>query len=253
MTEPTAPAREPLTRERSFAAALEIIDTEGLPALSMRRLGSALEVEAMAIYYHVPNKNALLAGVGDLLLSAGHGMPGGVGWRQGLHWEADTLRASLIAHPAAVPIVMDAPLRTEYSARLVDRPLVLLTEAGFSPDDATRLFRATLALLFGWITLEGASLRRGEAAGDIPADVPTAARLGPLVSDWSGGFDEALDALLDTWARRLPPGAKGTARTPGTARPAATSAWIVEKGGDGDKGHKKGKGAKKKGKGKKKP
>ena len=62
MAEPVARRREPLTRARIFAAALEIIDADGLAALSMRRLGTSLGVEAMAIYHHVPNKDALLDG-----------------------------------------------------------------------------------------------------------------------------------------------------------------------------------------------
>ena len=52
-----------LTRSRVLDAALEIIDRDGLAALSMRRLGAALGVEAMTIYHYVPNKDALLDGV----------------------------------------------------------------------------------------------------------------------------------------------------------------------------------------------
>jgi TetR/AcrR family transcriptional regulator, tetracycline repressor protein len=255
MAESAAPVRAPLTRGRIFAAALEIIDAEGLSALSMRRLGSSLGVEAMAIYHHVPNKDALLAGVADLLLSSGKEMPAGMDWRAGLHWGADTLRNTLRAHPAAAPLITDAPMRTESSVLWVEGPLTLLTDAGFTPEDAVGLFHATLALLFGWIALEGVSLRRAGSVAPMRAELaaiaPTTAGLAGPVNDWSTGFDEALDALLDSWARRLPPGAKGAARATSAPRPAAASAWIVEKGGD-HKGHKKEKGAKKKGKAKKK-
>ena len=51
---------EPLSREEIVDAALAIVDAEGLEALTMRRLGAALGVEAMTLYYHVPNKEALL-------------------------------------------------------------------------------------------------------------------------------------------------------------------------------------------------
>ena len=57
---------EPLDRERILAAAMRIIDAEGLDALSMRRLGTELGVNPMAAYYHVPNKAALY----DLVLEA---------------------------------------------------------------------------------------------------------------------------------------------------------------------------------------
>lgn len=49
-----------LTVERICAAALAIIDEEGLPALNMRRLGASLGVDAMALYRHLPNKQAIL-------------------------------------------------------------------------------------------------------------------------------------------------------------------------------------------------
>lgn len=51
---------QPLTRAELLDAALRIVDTEGLPALTMRRLGDAVGVEAMSLYNHVPNKEALL-------------------------------------------------------------------------------------------------------------------------------------------------------------------------------------------------
>jgi len=254
MAEPTAPTREPLTRDRIFAAALEIIDREGLAALSMRRLGAALGVEAMAIYHHVPNKDALLAGVVDLLLAPGGAVPDGDSWREGLHWSADALRTTLLAHPAALVLVMGSPLRTDYSIRWTEGPLVLLTEAGFAPGDAVGLLHSVLALLFGWITFEGASLRPGGAARELPADLAsvaaTAAALAPAMNDWSAGFDGALDAMLDSWSRRLPPGSKGAPRA-ASPTGGGGSAWIVEKGGDSTKAHKKGKGKKKKDKGKK--
>ena len=57
---------EPLARERIVAAAMKIIDAEGLDALSMRRLGAELGVNPMAAYHYVPNKAALY----DLVLEA---------------------------------------------------------------------------------------------------------------------------------------------------------------------------------------
>jgi TetR/AcrR family tetracycline transcriptional repressor len=257
MAETAVPTRQPLTPDRIFGAALAIIDADGLSALSMRRLGASLGVEAMAIYHHVPNKDALLAGVVDLLLAPAADLPGASTWRDGLHAGADTLRDTLKAHPAAVPLLMDSPLGTESSVVWIDRPLTLLTGAGFGEADAVALLQATMALLFGWIAFEGASLQRGATPVELPADLasaaPLAAAMADPMNDWSGGFDQALDALLDSWARRLPPGSKGAGRTGPAARPAGGSPWIVEKGGDAGKAHKKDKAGKKKGKGKKKP
>lgn len=55
--------QEALTRERILATALELVDQHGMEALSMRRLATELGVDPMAIYYYLPNKRAILAGL----------------------------------------------------------------------------------------------------------------------------------------------------------------------------------------------
>ena len=61
--------REGLTRERILAAALAIVDAEGLDAISMRRVGEALSVEAMSLYNHVESKAAVLDGIFEAVLA----------------------------------------------------------------------------------------------------------------------------------------------------------------------------------------
>src|SRR4029078_13680149 len=61
--------RKPLSRERILAAALEVVDEQGIEALSMRKLGQSLGYEAMSLYNHVANKDDLLDGILDLLLA----------------------------------------------------------------------------------------------------------------------------------------------------------------------------------------
>ena len=55
--------RRPLDRRTILEAAVRFVDSEGLDALSMRKLGAELGVEAMSLYNHVPNKGALLDGM----------------------------------------------------------------------------------------------------------------------------------------------------------------------------------------------
>src|SRR5690606_38257905 len=55
-----------LTRERILHAALELVDREGVAALSMRRLAAALDVDPMAIYHHLDGKEAVIAGLVEL-------------------------------------------------------------------------------------------------------------------------------------------------------------------------------------------
>src|SRR5215469_8858987 len=63
------PSRSTLTRDRIVDAALDVIDRAGLDGLSMRKLGAALGVEAMALYHHVGSKERLLEAVVERLMS----------------------------------------------------------------------------------------------------------------------------------------------------------------------------------------
>jgi AcrR family transcriptional regulator len=61
------PRRDPLSRERVVETAIALADDHGVDALTMRRLGSALGVEAMSLYHHVSNKDDVLEECGDRL------------------------------------------------------------------------------------------------------------------------------------------------------------------------------------------
>ena len=61
--------RSPLNRERVLRAALHLADERGIDALTMRELGQRLGVEAMSLYNHVDNKDDLLDGMIDLVVS----------------------------------------------------------------------------------------------------------------------------------------------------------------------------------------
>jgi AcrR family transcriptional regulator len=58
--------RQPLSREVIIAAALEIVEEQGLKKLTMRALGDRLGVEAMALYHYFPSKDALLEAVSEI-------------------------------------------------------------------------------------------------------------------------------------------------------------------------------------------
>jgi AcrR family transcriptional regulator len=66
--EPQVPKRAPLTRERVLRAAVELADEHGIEALTMRGLGQAVGVEAMSLYNHVANKEAILDGVVEVVI-----------------------------------------------------------------------------------------------------------------------------------------------------------------------------------------
>lgn len=97
-------ARVPLDRDRIVSAAIEFIDIEGLPRLTMRRLGESLNVEAMALYRYMPGKEDLLDAVVDcLVLSLADDVEvlsePADGWQDFLQRLAHGVRRVALAHP----------------------------------------------------------------------------------------------------------------------------------------------------------
>jgi len=125
-----------LSTERVMAAALHIVDTEGLPALSMRRLAKAVDREAMTLYRYAESKTSLLDGITDLVLRELDVNPRAADWRQELRKLADDFRALALAHPNVVPLLLTRPLATPPGRRLPGtlRPLELLCVPKFEVD-----------------------------------------------------------------------------------------------------------------------
>lgn len=87
--------------------ALELVDRDGLHELSMRKLASALDVEAMSLYRHVTNKNDLLAGLAELLCAEIIvAAPADPDWTTGLWTFGHALRDAIHRHPNALPVLL---------------------------------------------------------------------------------------------------------------------------------------------------
>jgi AcrR family transcriptional regulator len=106
--------RRPLSRERILAAAVEVADRGGLDALTMRGLAEALDVEAMSLYYHVANKEALLDGVAEVaveeILEAIADLPGATGpedWKEAMRSRILKAREVMLRHKWA-PSVLES-------------------------------------------------------------------------------------------------------------------------------------------------
>ncbi|HEY2672502.1 MAG TPA: TetR family transcriptional regulator, partial [Rugosimonospora sp.] len=98
--------QEQLSPESIRAAALELLDEQGFAALSMRTLGARLGVKAASLYYHVPNRAALLRLIADSIATQAIEAVGQAdGWRDMLARMATALREALSAHPGATVIV----------------------------------------------------------------------------------------------------------------------------------------------------
>ena len=161
-------ARPALTRDAIVTAALEIVDREGLDALSMRRLGSALEVDPMAIYYHIPNKSALLDGLmeavmGEIDLTIDDpSQPAPERIRIAAHIYHDVL----MAHPHAVEVIAVRNLNTPESFRPVEFLLEIFLGAGFSPAQAMAAVNIFARFVRGYVLSEVQQMLTDAAANN---------------------------------------------------------------------------------------
>ena len=157
---PGAGRRVPLTRQRVLAAALRLVDDEGLDALTRRRLGQELGRDAMALYRHAPDRAALLDGIVELVLDELDIPDGGQDWQTQLSRTAHDFRRLALAHPHVVGLIVTRPLATPLglrplgTLRPLERLLRVLVDAGFPPPLALRVYRLYIGFLFGHMLTE---------------------------------------------------------------------------------------------------
>lgn len=134
------PPRTPLSRERVLRAALALVDEEGVEALTMRRLGRELGVEAMSLYGYVDSKEDLLEGVVEQVFREMPLIAPGPGeWQVRLRRHATVYRKVLLAHPNVVRLVARRPLETEGIAAFVDSAVAELRSVGLDLRMADRV------------------------------------------------------------------------------------------------------------------
>jgi AcrR family transcriptional regulator len=168
---------ETLTKSAIASEALALIDTKGLDAFSTRKLGARLGVEAMALYHHFPSKHLLTADVAATLRAQIPLPPADFGWRSWLGQAARSWRATALAHPHAVPLLIAHP--TEDDPLFAGQCRVLET-AGLTPHEARRAARLIAAFVTGAVQSEIAQ----------PEDAPAI-------------FERGLVMLLDGIAKQI--------------------------------------------------
>jgi TetR/AcrR family transcriptional regulator, tetracycline repressor protein len=193
-------AKPALTRERILDAALELLDRDGLAGLSMRKLGAAVGVEAMSLYNHVANKDALLDGIHErILLSLD---PAGArSWQAFVRQQALALHRALLAHPNAIPLFATRPASTPAAIERLDQFLGVLLEAGFTPIQALSVVQLVAQLVVGhamWST----GVEVVYVGDDPPPNVDQVSRVLPR---WNPDkeLEMGLDAMIHGFARLL--------------------------------------------------
>src|SRR4028118_2165374 len=146
--------RQPLSRRRILEAAVRFVDREGLEALSMRKLGSELGVEAMSLYNHVPNKDALLDGMVEVLLVELEVCPEKGGWEGRVREAYRGFRRLARRHPNVFPLLVVRPPDTMDGVWLVEAFLQTMRGAGFDAATALYAFRTLSAYAMGYAMAE---------------------------------------------------------------------------------------------------
>ena len=224
----TETVRRPLSRDLVLETAVALVDQGGLGALSMRRLGQELGVEAMSLYHHVANKDALLDGMVDAVVGElndevgpGGGKEAERDWAAAMRTRILTARTVMLRHKW-LPAVLES--RTSLSAPLIayfEGVLATLRAGGFSHDLAHHTLHALGSRAIGFSqelfdpARGGADVEMSEAemAAMAQAFPHLSAMLAEVAHDddpdstigWCDDqteFEFGLDVLLDGLERR---------------------------------------------------
>ncbi|MFC6150023.1 MULTISPECIES: TetR/AcrR family transcriptional regulator C-terminal domain-containing protein [Mumia] len=206
--------RPPLTRALVLQTAVALADESGAASLTMRALARELGVEAMSLYHHVANKDALLDGMVDLVFAEIDLPVAGTDWRAEIRRRCMSAREVLLRHPWAVGFVESRSAPAPATLRHHEAVLACLRQGGFSVVLAAHAFALLDAQLFGQVVQEinlpfsdgdGAADVAGEFLGDVaPHDLPYLTEIAvehvmkpgyAFGDEYAYGLDLILDAL----------------------------------------------------------
>ena len=138
-----------LDRSQIVAAALAIVDAEGLAALSMRRLGRSLGVEAMSLYRYVGGKEELLDAVHGAILADLPPLDPGADWRRSVRQQGEGFRTLLAAHPRALPLMATRAAATAAALTQVEALVGGFEAAGFGEEEAVFAMQTVFVFVVG--------------------------------------------------------------------------------------------------------
>ncbi len=211
--------RRKLTRDLILGAALRLADEEGIQAVSMRRLGQALSVEAMSLYKHVSGKEDILDGISDLVMLEvevpGRDLP----WKMALRQSAIATHQALLGHPWASAVLESRRNPGPTRMRYLDAVVSILRDAGFTLPDVARAFIAVDSHVYGFTLMilawpfdlrdapDEAMVMANDTFGDAFPGLRSMAELAITGPGVPIEFEFGLDLLLDGLERRLARGA----------------------------------------------
>ncbi|KDN85895.1 TetR/AcrR family transcriptional regulator [Kitasatospora cheerisanensis] len=223
MAEPT-PA---VTRQSLAAAALRVLERDGLAGLSMRKVAAEVGVRAASLYWHVRNKEELLDLLNDALIADAEIPPREGSWREQFLEYGRRHRALLLARRDAAKVVAGRLAPGPHTLAVLEDQLDRLRAAGFGDADAAMASYLLSAYVQGFVLQEQSPLSAAEAAGasrgeaaraagetfrTLPGDTyPNLVALADDLTDpdMNTRFEFGLQRLADGLAALLPQG--GTA------------------------------------------
>lgn len=149
--------RGPLTRARVIEAAVALADRTGVEALTIRRLAAELDVKPMTIYHHVPNKEAIIDGMVDLVFSEIDLPPTDLDWKAAIRQRSASARRVLARHPWATPLMESRTSPGPATLEHHDAVLGCLRRGGLSVEMTAHAYAVVDAFVYGF-ALQEASL-----------------------------------------------------------------------------------------------
>jgi AcrR family transcriptional regulator len=191
-----------LDRAQIVREAMALLDAEGLNALTMRRLGARLNAGATSLYWYVSTKDDLL----ELVLDEVYGeflayVTPDDGWRKVALGVAYAMRASLIRHTWAIPMIGSRPAIGPQAIRLTTRMNTTFDRAGFQGTDVEFAAATLLSYVLGALAPEAAWKAMTDRAGGDPKTVYETIR--PMVAEAAADHPELL-ARYDEFNREDP-------------------------------------------------
>ncbi len=209
---PANQERTPLTRERITSAAVALADRTGINSLTMRKLGEALNVEAMSLYNHVASKSDLLDGMIDVVFGEIDLPVDGTDWTSAMRTRAISARKTLTRHRWAIGLMESRTTPGPATLRHHDGVIGILRRAGFPVAMTAHAFSALDSYIYGF-ALQESTLpfdngdETAELAQQILAGLPSDAY--PYLKeltiehvlkpgyDYGNEFEIGLDLILD--------------------------------------------------------
>ena len=198
-----------LSRDRVVQAGLRLVDRDGVEALTMRRLGRELGVEAMSLYGYVDNKQDLLEGVlARAYAELPYPDPPGP-WPRRLRTIAGQFRSVLLRHPNIVGLVAARPVTCQAGVHMVESALAALRDAGLDLVQANQALNVVVGFTVGHVadqvgdgTLVGTS---GPVDGLDPERFPNVTERAELDTDHDVEFELGLDVIVAGISRLADP------------------------------------------------